>query len=758
MPARSLVVCLALVAGILAAASLRPPGSVALLTGAVAAIALLVAWLMHRRSPAIERFDLLPRLRFAAVIALLLGFAFAGFALAGIRFDALDKSLASQLDGHVIELRGTVVTDPEPQQHGIAAIIRASSLGRDTVRERIELRWHDRADLQLGDRISLDVRIRKLDQGELFDRILYRKSVAARATSLGAVQVEERTNNPLIKASNTFRTKMARAAKQALGPRDAGLLMGLVVGDRRDMSSEVEDDFRATGLSHLTAVSGANVAMVLGAVFIFLRLLRAPRKIQIALGLATVGFFAILTRLEPSVMRACVMAGIALAAFFFGRISNPLNALGSAAVVLLLLDPFLVWSVAFQLSVAATAGILLISPIIRDRSKLPRWARDPLAILLGAQIPVIPLVAAHFGTISLVSLPANLLAGPMVAPATVIGFVGGAVSPLSDAAGRIVLSLSIPFVAALRLIASSLADLPFASTIVYGSRWLLLAAAYLFMTMFLIRGRRTLRIGTATVALLIAMASFVPVAASPPRSALRITFFDVGQGDAALVESPAGARVLIDGGPHPTEIAGRLLGRGVDRIDLVVFSHAHQDHVRGLESVMKQLDVRVAIHPGVDSLLVHAIGGLIPSGEGERFEIGDLSAVMLGPSSQLVESAAREVIEGEGSALNDASLVVRIDWNEKCALFPGDLEEPGQEELIRSHRNEIECEVLKAPHHGSAKLLDEFVDSVDPETTVISVGPNLFGHPTRKAITLFERSGSRVLRTDRQGDVVVEIS
>jgi competence protein ComEC len=249
---------------------------------------------------------------------------------------------------------------------------------------------------------------------------------------------------------------------------------------------------------------------------------------------------------------------------------------------------------------------------------------------------------------------------------------------------------------------------------------------------------------------------------APP--GLRVTFFDVGQGDAALVESPGGARVLIDGGPDPELIADTLRRRGLGRIDLVVASHLHADHVLGLQAVLERVAVRVAVHPGVVTPMLEPLRRhepLLPVRSGERMVIGDLTVEFLGPSSDsvtaAVEAASLPGSHGEGPELNDASVVVRVEWRGECALFTGDLEEAGQQELLDVRRDQIECGLLKAPHHGSGRLLKEFVDAVDPEWVVVSVGRNDYGHPTAKALEIFEGAGAEVLRTDRLDDIVAEI-
>jgi competence protein ComEC len=255
----------------------------------------------------------------------------------------------------------------------------------------------------------------------------------------------------------------------------------------------------------------------------------------------------------------------------------------------------------------------------------------------------------------------------------------------------------------------------------------------------------------------------VPAAPFGTPDTLRVTFFDVGEGDAALVESPSGARILIDGGRDPHQVARALRRRGFKRLDLVAASHLHADHVMGLAEVLRRFEVGLAVHPGLQAPLLRALedaGDLEQASDREAVQLGDMTVEFLGPSPDMriaAETPDSADSQKEGSVLNDSSLVLRIQWGGECLLFTGDLEEAGQEKLLNAHRDRVACTIMKAPHHGSARLLASFVDAADPEWVAVSVGPNDYGHPTRKALSTFERAGAKVLRTDRLEDIVLEM-
>ena len=291
-----------------------------------------------------------------------------------------------------------------------------------------------------------------------------------------------------------------------------------------------------------------------------------------------------------------------------------------------------------------------------------------------------------------------------------------------------------------------------ASYLAIAAVWLLLAERR--------RWARWPALGGAAV---FALATVVPALGSTPPSGLRVTFFDVGEGDSALVESPGGARILIDGGRDPELVADTLKRRGFERIDLVVASHLHADHVLGLQEVLRRFSVQLAVHPGVKAPLLPTLTAersMDVVSDGESIRLGDLTVDVLGPTPSLREVAAVSVSDqarGEGPELNDASVVLRVNWAGECILFTGDVEEAGQEQLLEGNRRSVDCTVMKAPHHGSGRLSAQFVEAADPEWVAVSVGSNTYGHPSAKALSIFQKAGGRVLRTDRLGDVVLEV-
>ena len=768
MPWRMVALSGAFAGGVVATDHFQLPANVSALAGVAGTIGLLTAWLRIRRAGEPAKGDLLPQLSGGVVILLLAGTFAIGVADLGLRSAALDRALVPRFSGKVVLIEGTLASDLEPSGRATGFRLKVRSVERQRTAERVYVRlFGETTRVELGDAIRVEGKVRALDAKNSFDAHLKRKRVTAVLTgSADTAVLIGRTRNPILNLAEHLRSRLEEVAVKSMPKADAGLLLGLTIGDERLIPDGVIEEFRTTSLSHLTAVSGANVAMVLAAVILVLRAAGTSKRTQIASGIATVLFFAVITRWEPSVLRATLMSIVAGSAFWFGRRSDPMSGLLVTFLALTAADPFLLWSVGFQLSFLAAAGIICFSPVLLARlKKWPRLLREALCVSLSAQLGVAPLLAFHFGHLSLVSVPANVIAFPVVAPITVLGMGAGLLGSIFVPAAIPLAFVARFFVSLLRGVASAFADLPFAYVSLPEINVTKLIVVYVLIiaAMLWLSGMR--RVGSRVVvfaAAFLIVALVVPPAASEPPSGLRLTFMDVGQGDAALIESPGGARVLIDGGPDESLLAAHLRRRGVRRIDLLVVSHFHFDHAAGLQGAFDAAEVRRSIHPGVETPLIRRMSyaeGATSASSGDSFRIGDLLLEILSPTPTLREEASVEsgARSGEGSSLNDASLVIRIPWAGSCALFTGDIEEAGQQELLEREKRAIDCTIMKAPHHGSARLEESFVDAVDPEWVPISVGRNDFGHPSLTAVKMFSDEGARVLRTDKQGDIVITV-
>ncbi|MEJ3652705.1 ComEC/Rec2 family competence protein [Actinomycetes bacterium KLBMP 9759] len=564
----------------------------------------------------------------------------------------------------------------------------------------------------------------------------------------------------------TLRTGLREAAAAALSPTGAGLLPGLAVGDTSALTAEVEDDFRAAGLTHLLAVSGANLAIVSGAVLGLLTLLRADPRF--AAGLSTVALvgFVVLVRPSPSVLRAGVMAAVVLLALGAGRARAAVPALAAAVLVLLMAEPSLAVDVGFALSVTATAALVLLAPGWTRRLQrrgLARWPAEALAVSVAAFVVTAPIVAGLNGELNPVAVVANLLAAPAVAPATVLGVLAALVSPLGAPVAAAVAWTSTPAVWWLVHVADHAAAVPGATLPwVDGVIGAVLLVGVVVAVVVLARSRavRALMIALAVGAALVLVPSRLRPPGWPPE-AWSVVACDVGQGDAlVLATGVPGWAVLVDAGPEEGLVDACLRRLGVHHLAMVVLSHLHADHISGIAGAVRGRGVgAIALGPSreprwalgaVRRAAAEARAPLVALATGTRLRWPALTVDVIGPVHP-----AGDVDPEDGTAVNDGSLVLRVGTPAGTVLLTGDAELAAQSDLVATGAD-LRADVLKLPHHGSRSTSSAFLSAVGARAVVVSVGAgNRYGHPNLRLLAALERAGATVRRTDRSGDLAV---
>lgn len=733
---------------------------------APAGLVLLGAGAVTQRKRAARRRRRL--LAVAAVAMLATGSGLAGGREA-VRDGGLLPALAAR--GGSAALEATVATearpvDPAPWEGADAApgwlLLRVTRLDDRQVRERAFLRLDDIEEAPaLGERVRLTASARPLDT-DGFGGYLRRMHTAV-ALDADRVTVVEPAG-PLLSSTTQVRARTRRAFARRLGEEDAALLAGLVVGDRRAQASERGEAFAAAGLTHLVVVSGRHVALMLAAVMGVCALLRLGARTRRWTGLAALAWFVVLVRWQPSVLRASAMGGLVLAGGLLGRGRQARHALAVAVTLVLLADPLLAGHVGFGLSVLATGGVLGLAPWIAERLPGPRGIRVLAATTVGAQLGAAPVLLGAFGEVSLMALPANLLAVPAAVAAQMIGMAAAAVAQVSTVVGGMLATGAGPALAVVRWAAETFSTGP----ALRAEHLLWAPVAVLGLVGVLVRHRAP-KLATLTV-LLVVLLVVVPAAVfvaplGPARRAVvspTLTAFDVGQGDALLVEIPGDppARLLYDGGPEPDSALAHLTRRGIDRLDAVVSSHPHLDHVAGLPAVLTDLAVgALLVGPpdvGTEERPVDAVSDLFAAARhagvrvvdawaGQRFLLGNATVEVLSPPRGGVTS----------DDPNDASVVLLVHTPAGRILLTGDAEAPAQQRLL-GRPERLRAEVLHVPHHGGATNADGFLDTVDPDIAVISVGAdNEHGHPHPGVLARLR--GIRTRRTDQHGTVTVEL-
>lgn len=568
---------------------------------------------------------------------------------------------------------------------------------------------------------------------------------------------------PLQLAAGSLRAGLVEAAGVLPeGPR--GLLPGLVVGDTSTMDPVLVEQFRETGLSHLVAVSGANCAIVVGAVIWLFRWLGLPRvPLALAAGLALAGF-VVLARPSPSVLRAATMGAIALIALASGRAKAAIPALAATVLLLVVFMPELAWSPGFALSVLATAGILALAPGLTRRMRarqVPAGVAEALAVSISACATTAPLIAALSSSVSLVSVPANVLAAPAVPPATVLGVLATLISPVSDTAAQGLVWLAGLPTRWLVLVAEHGSQVPDATVAWPGGAVGGGLFAMLLVAVVAAAARwpalRPLGLAAACGLALVGLPVRVLGDGWPPPAWLFVAC-DVGQGDALVVNAGPQTALVIDAGPDPAAVDSCLRDLGVRRVPLLVLTHMHADHVDGLDGVLRGRSVgviEVGARPddesawfGVRDAAARADVPIETARVGQVRSVAGVGVEVLAPA---------RASSGTRSDANNSSVVLMVSSAGVRMLCTGDIEVDAQRALVRADL-ELSADVLKVAHHGSAYQDIAFLDAVDARVAVISVGSdNDYGHPSPGLIAELERLGMRVLRTDTDGAVALGV-
>ena len=644
--------------------------------------------------------------------------------------------------------------------------------------------------------------------GEYLERI--GAAGTLQATSLTVVPSPESPDRALERLRRSAGTSLAAVLPEP----EAGLAAGILIGLRNLVDRDLASAFTTAGVSHVVAISGWNIAIVAAAVATFAG--RLGRRRRSVVTMVAITAYVVFAGASASVVRAGVMAAVVLLARESGRAGQAAAALGWAVAIMLLVEPGLVHDAGLQLSALATAGLVAwATPLTAlldrlGRGRFPAWLTENLGVSLAAQAATLPLILASFGRLSLVAPAVNLVVVPLVAPAMAAGCVamlaGAAV--LAGAPPVIGAVLAAPAWVLLRIlvgIVDGAAALPFASVtltppmdaIVAGVAAVAIAGLHWrtthrapkastptasparapatglarHATDASVRPRAWPRPKagrwTRTAALGLAVAVLVAggVVAARPSGVARITVLDVGQGDAILVEGSSGGRLLIDGGPDPDRLLVALDARLPPwdrRLDAVILSHPHEDHVGGLARLLDRYRVRRVFEPGTRgpgpgyAAWLERLGR--PGGPqrrglaaGDRVDVDEIAMTVLWP---IAGQIPLEPPDG-GTGINNVSIVLLGRVGTSRFLLAGDVEQDIDPHLLAAGLPRLD--LLKVAHHGSKTATTQaFVDAVRPRVAIASAGAgNPYGHPTRQTIDRLKAAGATVYRTDLDGSVSV---
>jgi competence protein ComEC len=579
-----------------------------------------------------------------------------------------------------------------------------------------------------------------------------------------------------------LRDALAEPLRRLIPEPEGGILRGIVLGERAAVDADLASAFARSGTSHLLAISGFNMTLVATAVALVARG-RVRPAVTASLTVLCVLSYSILVGLGPSVARAAVMAVVASLGLAFGRRPATDNALALAVATMVGIDASAIGDVGFLLSATATGGLLYLGdPIAQRLVFLPGAIRQGLATTLAATLPTLPIIAAVFGRVSLVSPLANLLAVPLFPPLMLAGAATAVLGAVSRELAQVPALLAYGLAFLLRLVVETSAALPLAALAVPDGPLAGLAYGTLVGLVVFFGPAAARRLGRAlagriawpriTAPRLLSGPRFtrralwasaalgvvlVVVGASaalwPPPSGIRVRALDVGQGDAFLVEFD-GRTLLIDGGPDPARLLAQLgasLPPWRRRIDVVALTHAHADHADGLLGVLDRYEVGLAIEP------VGLNPGPVASAWSDRLSRAHVVRRAVGAGMRMrVGDATLAVLSPNGDPRVDVpSLVLRLERGSFSMLFMGDATDRAQADLLLNPTS-LAARVYVPPHHGAASpYAVPLVHAVGPSAAVISVGAqNRYGHPTPETLAALGKVPT--YRTDRDGTVELD--
>jgi competence protein ComEC len=690
----------------------------------------------------------------------------AGIVAGGERLRAIDEGAFAGAGSSRVSVRGFVTAVPRPVD-GMVTIPVATRDGR----LGIEAPEPDR-ELDVGQEVRASGVVREPEPwraGRL--RILgIHRLVSARW-----IEPTGRRRGGVAGAVDDARERAERALERSVPEGEAALARGFVLGQDDRLDDATVDDFRRSGLAHLLAVSGQNVLLLALLAVPVLALLGVSLRARLLVVLALIAVYVPITGAGPSIQRAAVMGAAGIVAVLAGRPSHRWYALGLAATITLAVNPRAAADVGWQLSFAAVVGILLwarpLAALVgrgEAHSTLRRGLADGVGVTVAATLATAPISAHHFETISIASLPANLLALPAVAPVMWLGMLSAGlgqlgwfpVEPLNW-----LCSLLIAYIAQIArwfgqpgwAVAEIVAPGPAAVAAI------LAALALAGLTAARVARRRRALTGASRIAVPIAVAGIVALLAatagsgrSPPStphgSHLTLSMLDVGQGDAILLDPEPGGAILIDTGPPGTDLAAELEERGVAALDGAIVTHDQFDHAGGLGELLESLPVATVAYADVGRELrlgarsAQARTAVLARGQALREGSLTLEVLWPPPDDRDPDPAAEDP--------NARSLVLLARWRRFEALLTGDAEsdlapiDPGRVDL------------LKVAHHGSEDAgLPALLDRTDPRLALISVGAgNPYGHPHPATLSALAEAGVPVLRTDEEGDIDIEVT
>ena len=720
--------------------------------------------------------------------------------------------LANQRERVVIE--GTVIEPAKITNEMARLVVRADQVftgGRATTVEekvRVTLYNHPR-EFAPGERIRFPARLRVFKNFNNPGRYDYELAMGIKGFSCAASVSDGRRIVPMGRGHLGFPLDILEKARRPirdffrenLSPQSEALFRALILGERQDISPQLRETFNIAGLGHILAVSGLHIGLVAWlAFFLFKKLLSLSyrltlqcdiRKLAAALTFFPVVAYTFLAGFQVSSQRAMTMALVYLWSMILGREKETWSTFALAALMVLAVDPHSLFSLSFHLSFCAVIGIVWLAPGIYEKISAP-LNKDPkekriidglyvyfaglVAVTLSAMIFLLPIIAFYFHRISLIAILANLTVVPILGLWIIPAGLGSAMClPISMSLANLFLQLGAWGMEWMSLLIQFWAHFPWAAFWVFTPNSIEILLFYgLIFFIFFWKRLRWAKIGFVLVLFLIAadVSYWIHKTHFNPR--LKVTYLDVGQGNSTLIQFPRGEKMLIDGGGFPRDnfdvgkmvVAPFLLHSKIRRIDYLVLTHPQSDHMNGLRFIASHFHPKEFWYNG-DRVETQSFTELMNIVESKKIkvrlpfdlkderEISGVKIKLLHPP----HDARNKRVFSQATGLNDNSLVLKLSYEGKTFLFPGDLERSGEDRVISHVGPLLKSDILLAPHHGSRSSCSKpFLEMVRPQICIISSsGGNTFGFPHLETLKRLEGIGAQIIRIDQAGAVQLSV-
>ena len=720
-------------------------------------------------------------------------FGAAFFLLGALRFSAADILPAndiSRFDGQELTVVGKVRNAPEifeakDGRRRIRYLVDATAIKTKDGEKNISGGFylyapHDEKPARIGDMVRASGMV-KLPHGyknpgqiDIKEHLKSQGITASLSAGKAGITTERREGEFFRRKIADIRTSYMLAMEKAMGKSDAAAIFAMLFGGYGGLKEELTESFTVTGIVHILSVSGSHITMVAAFVVAFGRLLGLSKDLRLLLTVFAVAVYTMLAGCVPPAVRAAVMGTLVFAAAGLGRDRDAGRILAITTLVMLMINPLLLFNISFRLSFLATAGLVFIAPVLQKAMENLRHVKFLMTVFsMTAAITLssLPLLAWHFNMVSLSSFVANAILVPIVEIIIVVALLAGIAAAVLPILGQVVFAFDALLLGLVYGAAQKIANFPYASVYAPALPSAAVVGYYAVIVFILQQYQRRrkicaflrnnifpLGVTLAAVAVIFAARQITD------GDEIKVHFIDVGQGAAALVQTPHNHAFMIDTGGvrgGDFDVGKRvdlpyLLHYGVRKLDFIFLTHAHEDHAAGAGALLAKIPVGAVItaHEPLEEYLF-GMGirtgdapkeKFITAQEGTTFEIDGVTVEIL------FAPATAELRTGGG---NELSNVYRVTYGGVSFLFVGDLIKEQEEVLLRKGIDP-KSTVLQVGHHGSAGSgSQKFVEAVAPEYAVFCVGAyNSFGHPRAEVTERFEAAGAKILRTDKDGAIV----